>query len=190
MKIAIGADHRGASAARQVAEKLAREGNQVEMIGDCGNQQCDYPEPAYRVGKAVAEGKAKLGVLICGTGIGVSIAANKVKGVRAAVAHDELTAQLSRSHNDANILCLSGDLLGQRLIRKDRGRLASHRVRGRAPRPARPQDHRHRAGQEPRDRPGIAVPTGRHEPRRPPTPARKWLFSAFGPLATCHLALY
>lgn len=118
MKIAIGADHRGAGAARQVAEKLGREGHEVEMIGDCGSQQCDYPEPAYLVGKAVAEGRAKLGILVCGTGIGVSIAANKVPGVRAAVAHDELTAQLSRSHNDANILCMSGDLLGQRLIEK------------------------------------------------------------------------
>lgn len=118
MKIAIGADHRGGTAARQVAEKLRKEGHEVEMLGDCGNQSCDYPEPAFLVGKAIAEGRDKLGILVCGTGIGVSIAANKLHGVRAAVVHDELTAQLSRSHNDANILCLSGDLLGQRLIEK------------------------------------------------------------------------
>ena len=68
------------------------------------------------MGKAVAEGRADLGLLICGTGIGMSIAANKIPGVRAAVVHDELTAQISRSHNDANVLCLSADLLGHRLI--------------------------------------------------------------------------
>jgi len=70
------------------------------------------------VGKAIATGDAERGVLICGTGIGMCIAANKVKGVRAALAHDELTAQISRTHNDANVLCLSADLLGQRLIEK------------------------------------------------------------------------
>ena len=88
----------------------------MELVGDVGGGVVDYPEPAWHVGKAVASGKADMGLLICGTGIGMSIAANKVKGVRAAVAHDELTAQISRSHNDANVLCLSADLLGQRLI--------------------------------------------------------------------------
>ena len=116
MRIAMSADHRGATAARQVAERLRSEGHQVEIVGDIAGQVVDYPEPAWRVGNAVAEGRADLGLLICGTGIGMSIAANQVKGVRAAVAHDELTAQISRSHNDANVLCLSADLLGQRLI--------------------------------------------------------------------------
>ena len=116
MRIAMSADHRGAAAARQVSERLRGEGHQVELVGDVGGGVVDYPEPAWHVGKAVASGKADMGLLICGTGIGMSIAANKVKGVRAAVAHDELTAQISRSHNDANVLCLSADLLGQRLI--------------------------------------------------------------------------
>jgi len=115
MRIAMSADHRGAAAARQVADRLRGEGHQIELV-DAGGQMVDYPEPAWQVGKAVADGKADVGLLICGTGIGMSIAANKVKGVRAAVAHDELTAQISRSHNDANVLCLSADLLGQRLI--------------------------------------------------------------------------
>lgn len=112
----MSADHRGAGAAKQVADRLRQEGHTVELVGDVGGQVVDYPEPAWQVGKTVADGRADLGLLICGTGIGMSIAANKVKGVRAAVAHDELTAQISRSHNDANVLCLSADLLGQRLI--------------------------------------------------------------------------
>lgn len=116
MKIALGADHRGIETVRAVAESLEREGHQTEVFGPQGGESCDYPEPAYAVAQAVASGGAERGVLICGTGIGMSIAANKVPGVRAAVVHDELTAQLSRSHNDANVICLSGDLLGRRLI--------------------------------------------------------------------------
>ena len=118
MVIALGGDHRGTSAIKTLAEKLKREGHEAVLLGDCSGASVDYPEPAYHVGKYVAEGRAKFGILICGTGIGVSIAANKVHGVRAAVVHDELTAQLARSHNDANVLCMSGDLLGQRLIEK------------------------------------------------------------------------
>lgn len=118
MNIAIGADHRGLSVASQLAQKLKREGHTVDLLGSTNGQPVDYPEPAYAVSKAIGEHKDQLGILVCGTGIGMSIAANKYPGIRAAVAHDELTAQLSRSHNDANILCLSGDLLGQPLIEK------------------------------------------------------------------------
>lgn len=116
MKIALSADHRGYTGIRLLAEKLTREGHQAVVMGDCTGTPCDYPERAWQVGKAVSEGKADVGILLCGTGIGMSIAANKVKGVRAAVVHDEMTAQLSRSHNNANVLCMSADLLGQRLI--------------------------------------------------------------------------
>ena len=116
MRIAMSADHRGTAASRLLADKLRRDGHSVEIIGETASAAVDYPEPAYLVGKSIANGKADLGLLICGTGIGMSIAANKVKGVRAAVVHDELTAQISRSHNDANVLCLSADLLGQKLI--------------------------------------------------------------------------
>lgn len=118
VKIAIGADHRGGTAAKLLVEKLQREGHTVELIQEGAASSSDYPEPAYLVGKAIADKKDELGILICGTGIGMSIAANKMPGIRAALAHDELTAELSRSHNDANVLCLSGDLLGQRLIEK------------------------------------------------------------------------
>lgn len=118
MRIALSADHRGASSIKALADKLGKEGHTASLLGDCTGAPCDYPEQAYRVGQAVAQGKADLGILVCGTGIGMSIAANKVRGVRAAVVHDEMTAQLSRAHNDANVLCMSADLLGQRLIEK------------------------------------------------------------------------
>lgn len=118
MKIGLGADHRGASSATQVAERLTALGHEVVPMSILSGEPCDYPIPAYAVGKAVAAGKVERGVLICGTGIGMCIAANKVKGARAAVVHDELSAEVSRTHNDANIVCLSADLLGQRLIEK------------------------------------------------------------------------
>lgn len=118
MKIAIGADHRGAQAAQQLAEKLRSEGHEVAVVGGGDHAPCDYPERAYEVGNRVASGTVEAGVLICGTGIGMSIAANKIRGVRAAVVHDELTAELSRTHNNANVVCLSADLLGQRIMEK------------------------------------------------------------------------
>lgn len=118
MRIALSADHRGYTGIKQLQEKLSREGHEVQVLGDISGPPADYPERAYLVGKAVASGQADVGILLCGTGIGMSIAANKIAGVRAAVAHDELTAQLSRSHNAANVLCMSADLLGQRLIEK------------------------------------------------------------------------
>lgn len=118
MKLGVSADHRGGAAAKQLAERLRAQGHHVELVGDVNQSASDYPIPAFHIGKLVASHRLDMGVLICGTGIGMCIAANKVKGVRAALVHDELTAQISRSHNDANVLCLSADLLGQRLIEK------------------------------------------------------------------------
>lgn len=118
MRIALSADHRGYTGTKLLAEKLTHEGHSVMVLGDISGPPADYPDRAYMVGKAVAEGKADIGILLCGTGIGMSIAANKIPGVRAAVVHDELTAQLARSHNNANVICMSADLLGQRLIEK------------------------------------------------------------------------
>jgi len=114
-RVAIGADHRGVHAADQLAEHLKAEGHEPSILRRC-ETSCDYTDSAYAVGNAVASGEADRGILICGTSIGMSIAANKIAGVRAAVVHDELTARLSRGHNDANVLCLSADLLGQRRI--------------------------------------------------------------------------
>jgi ribose 5-phosphate isomerase B len=117
LRVVIGADHRGMHAGELVRDTLARLGY-VANIVETSEGSCDYPEQAYLVGQEINSDNADRGVLICGTGIGMSIAANKVKGLRAALVHDELTAQLSRSHNDANVLCLSADLLGERLIDK------------------------------------------------------------------------
>jgi ribose 5-phosphate isomerase B len=117
-RVALSADHRGAASARQLADRLRSIGHEVLVMGSLTGDATDYPIQAHQVGRAVSDKRADLGVLICGTGIGMCIAANKVRGVRAALAHDELTAQISRTHNDANVLCLSADLLGQRLIEK------------------------------------------------------------------------
>ena len=87
-------------------------------VADGDDGPCDYPDRAWKVANLVAGGEVDRGILVCGTGIGMCIAANKVRGVRAALALDELSAELSRSHNDANILCMSGDLLGQTLVRR------------------------------------------------------------------------
>lgn len=109
MKIALGADHRGDAALKTLSPQLKAAGHEVTILGDCQGQSCDYPDQAYEVGAAVASGKAQRGILICGSGIGVSIAANKVRGIRAALVYDEIAAALSRSHNDANVVCLSAD---------------------------------------------------------------------------------
>lgn len=117
LRVVIGSDHRGVHAGEHVQQTLERLGYSAYIAGVCEGS-CDYPEKAYIVGEEINSGNAQRGVLICGTGIGMSIAANKIKGLRAALVHDELTAQLSRTHNNANVLCLSADLLGERLIEK------------------------------------------------------------------------
>ncbi len=116
MKVAIGSDHRGTEARIHLQELLKRQGHEVVVYSVNDGKSCDYPDVAYPVSRAVADGAADRGILICGTGIGMSIAANKVAGVRAALVHDEVGADISRRHNDANILCLSGDMLGLRII--------------------------------------------------------------------------
>ena len=118
VRVAVRADHRGSEAARSITESLRRAGHEVTLFDSNPETPCDYPEQAWKVGQAVRQGRADRGVLICGTGIGMSIAANKIDSVRAAVVHDEMTSQLSRAHNDANVICLSADLLGARLMDK------------------------------------------------------------------------
>jgi ribose 5-phosphate isomerase B len=116
MKIAIGSDHRGFEAKARIVTILHQLGHDVFDVGPHGRESADYPDFAFEVGRAVGEGRAERGILICGTGIGMCIAANKVRGVRAAPCHDCVTAEMSRRHNDANVLCLSADLLGEDLI--------------------------------------------------------------------------
>jgi ribose 5-phosphate isomerase B len=116
MKIAIGSDHRGFEVKKRIATLLQDMGHEVFDVGPHGSESVDYPDYAFQVGRAVVEGRADRGILTCGTGIGMCIAANKVHGVRAAPCHDSITAEMSRRHNDANVLCLSADLLGNELI--------------------------------------------------------------------------
>jgi ribose 5-phosphate isomerase B len=116
MKIAIGSDHRGYEAKRRLVSFLRQMQHEVLDIGPEGSDSVDYPDFAFEVSRAVSEGRVQRGILICGTGIGMCIAANKVPGVRAAPCHDSITAEMSRRHNDANVLCLSADLLGEELI--------------------------------------------------------------------------
>jgi ribose 5-phosphate isomerase B len=118
MKIVIGSDHRGFIAKEQVKAIVTQSGHQYIDAGTKDNNPADYPDIAYMAATAVSKGEADRAILICGTGIGMCIAANKVKGIRAALCHDELTAQISRHHNDSNVLCLSGDMTGEVLLRK------------------------------------------------------------------------
>ena len=118
MKIAVGADHRGHAVKEKIVVLLNERSHEVIDMGTNSSKSCDYPDIAFPAARAVADGKVDVAVLICGSGIGMSICANKVAGVRAALCHDELTAQMSRRHNNANILCLASDVLGDELIRR------------------------------------------------------------------------
>ncbi len=116
MRIAIGSDHRGYDVKRRIVSLLQRLGHDVLDVGPVSGENVDYPDFAFQVAQAVSEGRVDRGILTCGTGIGMCIAANKVGGVRAAPCHDSITAEMSRRHNDANVLCLSADLLGGELL--------------------------------------------------------------------------
>ncbi|MBN2129976.1 MAG: ribose 5-phosphate isomerase B [Sedimentisphaerales bacterium] len=118
MKIAVGSDHRGYEAKQVVKAIIAQMGHECVDFGTDGTTPVDYPDLAYTVATAVSDAQAERAILICATGLGMSIAANKVRGIRAALCHDELSAQISRDHNDTNVLCLSGDQIGQVLLRK------------------------------------------------------------------------
>ena len=118
MKIVVGSDHRGFEAKEQIKAIITQLGHECIDVGTDTSDPVDYPDPAYLAAMAVSKKQAERAILACGTGIGMSIAANKIKGVRAALCHDELSAQISRHHNDANVLCIAADLLGEVLLRK------------------------------------------------------------------------
>lgn len=105
MKIALGADHGGVDLKDYLVNFLAQEGHEVADLGTHGHESVDYPDYAEAVAHMVAKGEAERGVVICTSGIGVSITANKVHGIRAAVCHNEDAAEFSRRHNDANVIC-------------------------------------------------------------------------------------
>src|SRR5687767_13384502 len=116
MRIIIGSDHRGFEVKRNVIELCRRLGHEVIDAGTHSADPVDYPDVAAVVARKVAGHEVERGILICGSGIGMSIVANKFPGVRAAPCHDDLSAEMSRRHNDLNVLCLSADMLGEKLI--------------------------------------------------------------------------
>lgn len=118
MIVAVSNDHRGVRAGEQIRALISQLGHECLDLTHKEEQAVDYPDYAYEAARAVATGKAQRAILVCGTGIGMCIAANKVKGIRAALCYDELAAKVSRQHNDSNVLCLSGDLLGPTMLRK------------------------------------------------------------------------
>ncbi len=115
--IAIASDHGGYALKEILKEHLAGRGIPVEDLG-CGGESVDYPVYAEKLCRAVAAGQYERGILVCGTGIGMSIAANKIHGIRAALCGDCFSAEMSRQHNDANVLCLGGRVLGTELAKK------------------------------------------------------------------------
>ena len=112
MKIAIGNDHAATELKFQIKEYLESQGHEVINFGTDTNDSCNYPEFGEAVGKAVVSGEAEAGVLICGTGVGISIAANKVNGVRAVVCSEPVTAKLSKAHNNSNIVAFGARIVG------------------------------------------------------------------------------
>ncbi|MEX0866691.1 MAG: ribose 5-phosphate isomerase B [Pirellulales bacterium] len=118
MQIAIGSDHRGYQLKEKLIERLKQLKHVVDDEGACDTESVDYPDIAAVVARKVSRGEAERGILICGTGIGMAIAANKFTGVRAAPINDDLSAELSRRHNDLNVLCLSGDMVGDALMER------------------------------------------------------------------------
>lgn len=111
MKVSVGSDHRGIEQRAAIVKAVEINGHEAVDFGTHEEDSVDYPDIVAPVARSIADGQSQRGILICGTGIGVSIAANKIKGVRAAVCHDLRTAELSRLHNDANVLCMPADTL-------------------------------------------------------------------------------
>src|SRR5690554_5782077 len=115
MKIALGSDHGGYDLKEIIKNHLINNHHEIVDCGVNSNQSVDYPEYGFKVGKAVMDQEVDLGIVVCGTGIGISIAANKVKGIRAALCTDSYMAKMAREHNDANILALGARVVGQGL---------------------------------------------------------------------------
>jgi ribose 5-phosphate isomerase B len=116
MRIAVASDHRGYQIKGKLITLLRADGHEVTDFGTQSDQAVDYPDFAVSVAKHVAGGNAERGILICGNGFGMAITANKFRGVRAATCADEVMAEMCRRHNDVNVLCLAGDLIGDRPV--------------------------------------------------------------------------
>lgn len=118
MKIAIGNDHAAVALKNEIAQHLRDLGHEVVNFGTDTNDSVDYPVYGFKVANAVASGECELGVAICGTGIGISMAANKVKGIRCALCSDPLSAEMTRRHNDANMLAMGAGMVGPNLAER------------------------------------------------------------------------
>lgn len=112
MKIAMGNDHTAIEMKQAIKEFVQSKGHHVLDLGTNAAESCDYPKYGEKVARAVADGEADLGIAICGTGVGISLACNKVKGIRACVCSEPYTAKLSRMHNDSNVLCFGARVIG------------------------------------------------------------------------------
>lgn len=117
MKIAMGNDHSAVELKTIIKEHLQGKGYEVMDLGTNSTESCDYPEYGEKVGRAVTSGEADLGIAICGTGLGISLAANKVKGIRACVCSEPYTARMSRLHNNCNVLCFGARVVGSELAK-------------------------------------------------------------------------
>lgn len=117
MKIAIAADHGGFELKNSMVEYIKSLGNEVENLGTNSSESVDYPDFAKKVCEEIQKGNSELGILICGTGIGMSLAANKFKGIRAACVSDVYSAKMSRNHNNANVLCIGARVVGDEVAK-------------------------------------------------------------------------
>jgi ribose 5-phosphate isomerase B len=118
VRIALGCDHRGLNLKQAIISLITETEHSYEDFGSYNTTPVDYPDIAQKVAEAVARGEFGCGILICSSGIGMCIAANKVKGIRAAICHNTFTARRARQHNDANILCLGADVVGQDSVKE------------------------------------------------------------------------
>lgn len=118
MKIALGADHAGFQMKNVIKEKLEKEGFETKDFGTFDESSVDYPDYAYYVGKSVVAGECECGIVVCGTGVGISIAANKVAGIRAGLCFNEFMAEATRQHNNANVLALGARVIDEEMALK------------------------------------------------------------------------
>ena len=118
MKIAVASAHRGFAIKSKILQMITEAGHEAIDLGTDSIESVDYPDFAGQVAKSVSSGTIDRGILICGSGLGMCIVANKFPGVRATQCHDDLSAEMSRLHNDSNVLCLSADMLGDKLINR------------------------------------------------------------------------
>jgi len=112
MRLVVGSDHAGFSLKRSVLDHLAALGHEIEDVGSFDDEPVDFPDIARKVAQAITTGRAERGLLVCGTGVGASIAANKMKGIRAAVCHDVHSAHQSVEHDDVNVMCIGAQIVG------------------------------------------------------------------------------